>query len=52
MSISATVLMTLISQCAPGVSPETMRAIIMTESGENPYAIANVTDGGSKYFTT
>nr|SPE04152.1 Transglycosylase SLT domain protein, Type IV secretion system protein VirB1 precursor [Escherichia coli] len=52
MSISATVLMTLISQCAPGVSPETMRAIIMTESGGNPYAIANVTDGGSKYFTT
>ncbi|EPO9604133.1 lytic transglycosylase domain-containing protein [Escherichia coli] len=44
--------MTLISQCAPGVSPETMRAIIMTESGGNPYAIANVTDGGSKYFTT
>lgn len=52
MSISATVLMTLIGQCAPGVSPETMRAIIMTESGGNPYAIANVTDGGSKYFTT
>ena len=44
--------MTLISQCAPGVSPETMRAIIMTESGGNPYAIANVTDGGSKYFTS
>lgn len=44
--------MTLISQCAPGVSPETMRAIIITESGGNPYAIANVTDGGSKYFTT
>ncbi|EJE5380696.1 lytic transglycosylase domain-containing protein [Shigella flexneri] len=44
--------MTLISQCAPGVSPETMRAIIMTESGGNPYAIANVTNGGSKYFTT
>ena len=46
MSISATVLMTLISQCAPGVSPETMRAIIMTESGGNPYAIANVTAAG------
>lgn len=52
MSISATVLMTLISQCAPGVSPDTMHAIIMTESGGNPYAIANVTDGSSKYFST
>nr|WP_280113422.1 transglycosylase SLT domain-containing protein [Escherichia coli] len=38
------------SQCAPDVSPDTMNALIMTESGANPYVIANVSDGTSKYF--
>lgn len=50
MSLSAAVLAALINQCAPNVSPDTMNALIMTESGANPYVIANVSDGVSKYF--
>lgn len=50
MSLSAAVLAALINQCAPNVSPDTMNALIMTESGANPYVIANVSDGISKYF--
>lgn len=50
MQLSAAVLAALISQCAPDVSPDTMNALIMTESGANPYVIANVSDGTSKYF--
>ncbi|WP_226326719.1 hypothetical protein [Escherichia coli] len=48
MQLSAAVLAALISQCAPDVSPDD--ALIMTESGANPYVIANVSDGTSKYF--
>lgn len=44
MQLSAAVLAALISQCAPDVSPDTMNALIMTESGANPYVIANVSD--------
>ena len=50
MQLSAAVLAALISQCAPDVSPDTMNALIMTESGANPYVIANISDGTSKYF--
>lgn len=35
---------TLIQQCAPGVGPATMAAIIKVESGGNPYAI-NINNG-------
>ncbi|EIO8946026.1 lytic transglycosylase domain-containing protein [Salmonella enterica] len=50
MVISAAVLATLLSQCAPEVSPVTAIALIQTESGGNPYVVANVSDGVSKYF--
>lgn len=50
MNLSAAVLATLLSQCAPNVSPVTAMAVIQTESGGNPYVVANVSDGVSKAF--
>lgn len=50
MVFTSAVLATLISQCAPNVSPVTINAIIQTESGGNPFVIANVSDRESKYF--
>lgn len=50
MTIAATVLAALLVQCAPSVSPVTLNALILTESGGNPFAIANVTDGTSRFF--
>ncbi|ECL7789975.1 TPA: lytic transglycosylase domain-containing protein [Escherichia coli] len=50
MNLSAAVLATLLSQCAPDVSPVTAMAVIQTESGGNPYVVANVSDGVSKAF--
>lgn len=32
----------LVAQCAPGVHPITMQAVVRTESGDNPYAIGVV----------
>ncbi|MCL8380031.1 conjugal transfer protein, partial [Escherichia coli] len=49
MQLSAAVLAALISQCAPDVSPDTMNALIMTESVANPYVIATVSEETSKY---
>jgi len=40
----------LFEQCAPAVSPVTLDAIIKTESGGNPYAVANVDDKTSHSF--
>lgn len=37
---------TLIQQCASGVAPSTMAAIIKVESGGNPWAIGDNTAGG------
>lgn len=42
----------LISQCAPDVSPETIKTIIQVESGGNPYVVANVTDKTSHRFNS
>ncbi|MDN4571816.1 lytic transglycosylase [Pandoraea cepalis] len=39
--ISADLLM-LMAQCAPGIHPVTMQAVVRTESGGNPYAIGVV----------
>ncbi|EPR9285177.1 lytic transglycosylase domain-containing protein [Escherichia coli] len=50
MNLSTAVLATLLSQCAPDVSPVTGMALIQTESGGNPYVVANVSDGVSKAF--
>lgn len=36
--------------CAPDVSPVTLNAVIKTESGGNPYQVANVSDGVSRSF--
>ena len=44
MAYSATALLALASQCAPTVAPETVRAIIQTESGGDPFAL-NVNGG-------
>ncbi|UCQ29610.1 lytic transglycosylase domain-containing protein (plasmid) [Edwardsiella tarda] len=51
MTLSAAVLATLLSQCAPNVSPVTGMALIQTESGGDPYVVANVSDGISKRFS-
>ncbi|TNV16131.1 lytic transglycosylase domain-containing protein [Buttiauxella sp. B2] len=40
----------MISRCAPDVHPVTINALIDTESGRNPYAVANVSDNESKQF--
>ncbi len=44
MSYSATALLALASQCAPSVAPETVLAIIQTESSGEPFAL-NVNGG-------
>jgi type IV secretion system protein VirB1 len=44
MAYSATALLALASQCAPTVAPETVLAIIQTESGGEPFAL-NVNGG-------
>jgi type IV secretion system protein VirB1 len=42
-------LASLITQCAPGVAPSTMAAIVQVESGGNPFAIDNNTTRRSYY---
>ena len=44
MAYSATAILALASQCAPGVAPETVLAIIQTESSGEPFAL-NVNGG-------
>ena len=44
MAYSAATILALASQCAPSVAPETVRAIIQTESGGDPFAL-NVNGG-------
>lgn len=39
MILEAALITTLITQCAPNVAPETMQALIATESSNNPWAI-------------
>lgn len=36
--------------CAPDVSPVTLNAVVQTESGGNPFQVANVSDGISRIF--
>ncbi|WGM09138.1 lytic transglycosylase domain-containing protein [Arsenophonus nasoniae] len=50
--LQAAALSLLISQCAPDVSPETIKTIIQVESGGNPYVVANVTDKTSHRFNS
>ncbi|WP_083772826.1 lytic transglycosylase domain-containing protein [Erwinia tasmaniensis] len=38
------------ARCAPDVHPVTINALIETESGRNPYAVANVSDNESRQF--
>ncbi|NDO82816.1 conjugal transfer protein TraB [Citrobacter sp. NCU1] len=38
------------ARCAPDVHPVTINALIETESGKNPYAVANVSDNESRQF--
>lgn len=42
----------LYMECGTGVHPETLHAIVKTESTGNPYVIANVTDNESYYLTS
>ncbi|MGL5290038.1 MAG: lytic transglycosylase domain-containing protein [Aeromonas sp.] len=42
----------LLDKCGPSVSPVTLSAVIRTESGGDPYVVANVTDGTSHRFKT
>lgn len=51
MVLSASALALLFLQCAPSVSPDTLNPLIQTESGGNPYAVANVTDKTSRFFS-
>lgn len=44
MAHPAAAILVLASQCAPNVAPETMLAIIQTESGGDPFAL-NVNGG-------
>jgi type IV secretion system protein VirB1 len=44
MAYSATTILALALQCAPSVAPETVLAIIQTESGRDPFAL-NVNGG-------
>jgi len=46
MSLSPALIMALSAQCAPGVAPETMLAIVRAESALNPLAIG--VNGGSR----
>lgn len=46
MSLSPALVMALSAQCAPGVAPETMLAIVRAESALNPLAIG--VNGGSR----
>lgn len=46
------VLSALFAQCAPNVAPETMGALMATESSGAPYVVANVSDNTSHRFTT
>lgn len=45
-------LISLFSQCAPNVAPETMAALMATESSGSPYVVANVSDDTSHRFDT
>lgn len=51
MVLSASALALLFLQCAPSVSPDTLNPLIQTESGGNPFAVANVTDKTSRFFS-
>ncbi|EFI4715954.1 lytic transglycosylase domain-containing protein [Escherichia coli] len=50
MIIPSASLTALFLLCAPDVSPVTLNAVIQTESGGNPYQVANVSDGISRSF--
>lgn len=50
MIIPAASLAALYLLCAPDVSPITLDALIKTESGGNPYQVANISDGISRSF--
>lgn len=51
MVLSASALALLFLQCAPSISPDTLNPLIQTESGGNPFAVANVTDKTSRFFS-
>lgn len=51
MVLSTSALALLFLQCAPSVSPDTLNPLIQTESGGNPFAVANVTDKTSRFFS-
>lgn len=50
MVIESFILMGFYMKCGENVNPEMLHAIAKTESGLNPYVIANVTDKTSHYF--
>lgn len=50
MILPAATLAALFFQCAPDVAPDTLLAIIRTESGGNPYIVNNITDKEVKSF--
>lgn len=45
-------LATMYFKCGVGVNPETLHAIVTTESNAYPYVVANVSDGTSHKFDT
>ena len=49
MMLHGVALASLITQCAPGVAPSTMAAIVQVESGGNPFAIDDNTTRRSYY---
>ncbi len=49
MMLHGLALASLITQCAPGVAPSTMAAIVQVESGGNPFAIDDNTTRRSYY---
>jgi type IV secretion system protein VirB1 len=47
-ALPASLLFSLLAQCAPDVAPETLNTLISVESQRNPYAIAVVYDKNTK----
>lgn len=50
--LNIALLTSLYFQCGSGVNPETLNAIVITESGGNPYVVANVTNKTSHAFNS
>ena len=52
MILETLLLTSLYFECGENVHPEVLHSIVKTESAQNPYVIANVTDGTSLYLDT